>query len=110
MLSEGTGITIGLAALISGAIAVLWWRMETRINEGHKSIKDHIAKEVSKREVLAGELSDHRLHVERYFVSSQTLEKTESRLINAIDKLSARLETLISRIERWGSDSSGGQS
>jgi len=88
MIGDESTITIGLAVMIASGIAALWWRIEVKISA-----------ERDQRNIVARELNDYRLHVERHFVSAATLEKTEKRLILAFDHLSNRVETLISRME-----------
>jgi hypothetical protein len=93
MIGEDSGITFGLAFIIFGGLVALWWRIESRINA-----------ERDERIKLEKEFSDYRLTVQRDFVSIGVLEKTEERLIVAMDKLSARVETLISRMEGLGQE------
>lgn len=106
MIGEGTPVTIGLVVILVGALAALWVYFDRRMKEAEAKA-DAIAAEASARraeihralDTLERDLADYKLHVERYFVPMATMEKTEERLINSIDKLSARVETLISRME-----------
>jgi hypothetical protein len=91
MLSEGSPISIGLVIAIVGAIFVLYFRIETKFTE----VKE-------RADSAAKDLGEYKLHVERHFVTGPTLEKTEERLILAVDKLTARIETLVGRIETLG--------
>ncbi len=88
MLAEGSGITIGLAAIILGAVATAWWKLDSRFDD-----------EASARHTLANDLANYKLFVAQNHVTSVALRETEERLINALDKLSARFETMIARIE-----------
>lgn len=91
MLSEGSPISIGLVIVIVGAIFVLYFRIEAKFGEAKEKV-----------DLTAKDLGEYKLHVERHFVTGPTLEKTEERLILAVDKLTARIETLVGRIETLG--------
>jgi hypothetical protein len=91
MISEASPISIGLVVVIIGALFVLYFRIEAKFGE---------AKE--RADLAAKDLGDYKLHVERHFVTGPALEKTEERLILAVDKLTARIETLVGRIENLG--------
>jgi hypothetical protein len=91
MISEASPVSIGLVVIIVGALFVLYFRIEAKFGE---------AKE--KADQTAKDLGEYKLHVERHFVTGPTLEKTEERLILAVDKLTARIETLVGRIETLG--------
>lgn len=88
MIGEDSGITIGLVITITFALAGLWWRLEAKF----AAIEQNRLK-------LEREFTSYQIHAERYFVSTSLLEKTENRLVNAVDRLTARVETLISRME-----------
>jgi hypothetical protein len=91
MIGEGTPISIGLTAIIIGALFVLYFRIEAKFSDAAEKAAQN-----------AKDLSDYKLHVERHFVTGPALEKTEERLILAVDKLTARIETLVGRIETLG--------
>lgn len=93
MIGEGTGVTLGLLATIAGVAITLWVRIDAKFSEAAES-----------RKKIADDLADYKLDAERRFASSTMLEKTENRLIVAVEKLSARVETLISRMESLGQE------
>ena len=86
---DATLITL-LCTVVGGALG-LWWRIEARIGV-----------ERSERKRLEDKLNDFELEVAKSFVSHSTLEKAEDRLAITMDKLSARIETAISRLENIG--------
>jgi plasmid maintenance system antidote protein VapI len=88
-MGETSTITIGLALAIGGGIGALWWKMQTGFDE-----------ERDARSKLERELSDYKLYVSNNHVSTAALRDTENRLINALEKLAARMETLVSRVEK----------
>lgn len=93
LIGADSGITLWMVFAIVGAISGLWWRLEAKF----KAIEEN-------RLQLEREFSAYKLHVERTFASSTALEKTESRLIVALNGLSVRVETLISRMEGFRID------
>ena len=92
-IGADSGITLWVVFATFGAVASLWWRLEAKF----KSIEDN-------RATLVRELAEYKLHVERTFASSSALDKAENRLIIAINGLSVRVETLISRMEGFRLD------
>jgi chromosome segregation ATPase len=53
---------------------------------------------------IAGKLADFKLEAVRTFATAGAIEKSEERLATSLDKVTARLETLASRIEAWGTE------
>lgn len=45
------------------------------------------------------DLAAYKLHVAQHHVTNAALRETEERLINALEKMSARVETMAARIE-----------
>ncbi len=93
MLGDGSGITIGLAALIVGAIATAWWRLDMRFDE-----------ESDARNKLAMDLANYKTFVAQNHVTSQALRETEDRLIAGFDKVASRLETIVARLDKLALD------
>jgi hypothetical protein len=91
MVGADTGISIWLVLALAGSITGLWWRLEAKFSAIEKE-----------RLKLERDFADYKLAAERHFVSAVTLEKTENRLINAVDRLTARVEMLITRMEGVG--------
>ena len=89
MIGEGSPITIGLVLAIVAGILGLWWRIEGRLNE-----------ERSRAEMIAKELSDYKFYVANNHVTVSALRDMEMRLLSTLEKLAARMETVVSRIEK----------
>lgn len=88
MITETTGISIAVVALGLGGFWTLWTRFAAVI-----------ATERAAREQLAAELAAFKLEATRSFATPGAIEKSEERLTIAIDRMTARLETVIGRIE-----------
>ena len=93
MLGENSGITIGFAALILGAVAAAWWRLDSRFDE-----------EADARNKLALDLANYKTFVAQNHVTSQALRETEDRLIAGFDKVTSRLETIVARLDKLALD------
>jgi hypothetical protein len=87
-ISDSTPISLAAIAIVA---AGLWWVWTY--------FAALIAGERGAREQLANELAAFKLEATRTFATPGAIEKSEERLAIAIDRLTARLETVIGRIE-----------
>src|SRR5579871_694795 len=87
----------GLALAFMAALLGLLWYLTQQLDQERQW------REAADREI-DGKLTDFRLEAARTFATSGAIEKSEERLANALDKVTARLETLASRIETWGTE------
>jgi hypothetical protein len=88
MLGETSPITIGLVVGLGGALAALWFRIEGMF-----------AAEQEARIAIERDLAAYKLAAVDKFATAGAIEKSEERLAIALDKVTARLETVIGRIE-----------
>ncbi len=82
-----TGEIVLLFLALIGAIGGLWWRIEARLTVQDKA-----------REYLSKELNDYKLYVAQNHVSAAALLLTESRLMQAIQKLEAHLDDAVRQL------------
>jgi hypothetical protein len=88
MIDGSTGVSIAaIAVVLAGAWAV-WMRVGALL-----------AGERMAREKLADALAAFKLEATRTFATAGAIEKSEERLALALDRLTARLEMVIGRIE-----------
>lgn len=88
MIDGSTGVSVAAVAVgLAGAWAV-WMRAGA-----------FLAHERMARERLADALAAFKLEAIRTFATAGAIEKSEERLALALDRLTARLETVIGRIE-----------
>ncbi len=104
MLAEGSGITVGLAALILGALATAWWRVEGRFNDERVARENLAFGDQAGRMLIQRELNDYKLYVAQNHVTSQALRETEVRLIASFDKVATRLESIVARLDKLALD------
>ena len=88
MITETTGISVAVIALGLGGFWTLWTRLAAVV-----------ATERAAREQVAAELAAFKLEATRSFATPGAIEKSEERLTIAIDRMTARLEMVIGRIE-----------
>jgi hypothetical protein len=87
-ITDSTPISLAAVAIVAAGLWVLWTYFSTQITG-----------ERSARELLGNELAALKLEATRTFATAGAIEKSEERLAIAIDRLTARLETVIGRIE-----------
>jgi len=87
-ITDLTPISLAVCAALIAGLWVMW-----------TYFSGEIAKERSAREELATDVAAFKLEATRTFATSGAIEKSEERLAIAIDRLTARLETVIGRIE-----------
>ncbi len=104
MLAEGSGITIGLAALILGALAAAWWRVEGRFDDERQARESLALNDQTGRMLIQRELQDYKLFVAQNHVTSQALRETEDRLISSFEKVTSRLESIVARLDKLALD------
>jgi hypothetical protein len=88
MIDGSTGISIAAIAIVLAGAWAVWMR-----------IGSLLANERMAREKLADALAAFKLEATRTFATAGAIEKSEERLAFALDRLTARLETVIGRIE-----------
>ena len=88
MLSETSAVSIGLAVTLAGGVAVLWWRVEAMI-----------AAERRERQSLGERFATYQLEALKTFATATAIEKSEERLVAALDGVTKRLDAAITRIE-----------
>lgn len=106
MLDESTGVSLGLvvafiAALlpVGAGFVAIWFRIDHRFAQQSKSREDALRTEREAREKLDDKLDDLRDRMNREFVSHLTLQRTEDRLILAIEKLDSRLAEVVTKVD-----------
>ncbi len=104
MLAEGSGITIGLAALLLSALAVAWWRIEGRFSDERTAREALAYNDQNGRSIIQRELADYKLYVAQTHVTSQALRETEDRLIASFEKVTSRLESIVARLDKLSLD------
>jgi len=87
-ITDSTPISLAAVAIVAAGLWVLWTYFSTQLTA-----------ERSARELLGNELAAFKLEATRTFATAGAIEKSEERLAIAIDRLTARLETVIGRIE-----------
>jgi hypothetical protein len=96
----GAGNWIALASLglafIVALLGLLWYL--TQQIDGERRWREEADR------VIDGKITDFRLEAVRTFATAGAIEKSEERLATALDKVTARLEMLASRIETWGTE------
>ena len=97
VIGEGSGLTVALVVVLIGGILTFWWRIEGRFTEEREA-----------RAALARELSDYKLYSAQTHVSAAALRETEDRLIAAFDKLTARMEAIVGRLDKMSLDMATG--
>lgn len=81
------GWIMAIAAVIGICGALYAW-FEKRLGD-----------EADARLAIERDLAAYKLHVAQHHVTNAALRETEERLINALEKMSARVETMAARIE-----------
>jgi hypothetical protein len=84
-------LAVAVLAFVAALLSLLWY-LTGQIDQ------ERVWREEADRETR-GELTDFKLESVRTFATAGAIEKSEERLAIALDKLSARLETVIGRIE-----------
>jgi len=87
-VTDLTPISLAVVAVLIAGVWVMWTYFSGLIGS-----------ERFAREALAAELAAFKLEATRTFATPGAIEKSEERLAIAIDRLTARLETVIGRIE-----------
>jgi len=82
-----TNEIVTLFVLVIGAIATFWWRVEARLSDQDVA-----------RALLQRELADYKLFVAQNHVSASALKDAETRLLTAIEKLTATVDKLAERV------------
>jgi len=106
MLDESTGVSLGLIVTLAAALipvgagfVALWFRIDNRFAQQSASREDALKAEREAREKLDDKLDDLRDRMNREFVSHLTLQRTEDRLILAIEKLDTRLAEVVTKVD-----------
>ena len=105
VMDAGNWIALAVAALafFASILGLLLY-----ITQQDDEIRARIDQERRWREeadqVVSARLTDFRLEAVRTFATAGAIEKIEERLATALDKVTARLETVISRIETLGAE------
>jgi hypothetical protein len=108
MLAEGSGITVGLAALILGALAAVWWRIEGKFDAEQSARESLALNDQNGRMLIQRELQDYKLYVAQNHVTAQALRETEDRLIASFEKVTSRLESIVARLDKLALDMARG--
>lgn len=106
MLDGATSVSLDLlmavvAVLIpvGAGFVALWFRIDNRFAQQREEREALFAEERAERKVLDDKLDDLRDRVNREFVSHGTLQRTEDRLIVAIERLDNRLAEVVGRVD-----------
>jgi hypothetical protein len=83
-----TGDLVWLVLGVLGAVGGLWWRIEARLSAQDRE-----------RDKLKQELAEYKLYVAQNHVSAAVLKDTETRLINAIEKLTTKMEAIVEKFD-----------
>jgi hypothetical protein len=81
--------------LVTMTAGVVLWVMKL-VGTEREARERGIADECAKREKLAKEFSDYREKVAREFVTRDTLERMEERVLKSIDRIGDRLDRVLS--------------
>lgn len=87
-ITDTTPISLAAVAIVAAGLWALWTYLSAQMST------ERLA-----RERLDQELAAFKLEATRTFATAGAIEKSEERLAIAIDRLTARLETVIGRIE-----------
>ncbi len=77
-----------------GAVAAVWFRIEARIRISEAQLETRIAANAAAIKANSKEVSDLRIEVMREYASVKHLDKVESRLINALDRLTGEVKQM----------------
>lgn len=116
-MGEDSTITIGLALAVAGGLGGLLYYIqeqlgkvgaridgvcadaEEKFDEARRDRERAALNDQNGRTLLQRELADYKLYVAQTHVTGEALRQTEGRLIDALDKVATRLETVVARIE-----------
>lgn len=76
------------------ALAGLWFRIENRIKIAEKRAEDALHLAETRLDTLTRDLTEHKLEVVRNYASVDHLKEVETRLADAINRLSSQLEKM----------------
>lgn len=99
VLGQETGVSIWVILGGAGLLLALWGRVEARFAKSDAAtakISDETTETATK---LATELSEYKLFVARNHITAPQLRETEERLIIAMDKIAARMEQMVARLD-----------
>lgn len=106
MLDGATGISLNLLFAILGvlipvglAFGGLWLRIDNRFAKQRDEREELFERERRERHELDDKLDDLRDQMNREFVPHGTLQRTEDRLIAAIEKLDNRLAEVVGKVD-----------
>ena len=83
-----TGEVVLLFLAVIGAVAGLWWRIESRFTSADEE-----------RGKLQRELAEYKLYVAQNHVSAVALREAEQRLSLVMEKLATRLDAIVNRLD-----------
>ena len=98
MMDAGNWIAlVGVVLAFFVALMGLLWYLTQQIDQEQRWREDA-------DRMLEGKFTDFRLEAVKTFATATAIEKSEERLAAALEKLTVRLEVVISRIETLGTE------
>lgn len=83
---------IGAFALIMGAIAGLWWRIETRIASGASSANAAASLASAQGLLAQQQLADFKVLVAENYIRRHDLREMRDEIIDRLDRMEGRLD------------------
>jgi hypothetical protein len=91
-MNEALTLTsIGQLFVIIGALAGLWWRVETRISQGSIDAMKRANEAIEKVDLAQIQISDFRLEVAENYAKNGYLKDVETRIIQRFDAIVSEL-------------------
>lgn len=90
-------VIVGLT-VIFGALAGVWWRVDSRIKESANDTMDRADRAFEKAEKAQIDLSTYKLDVAEKYATAVSMKEVEERLVTAIDNLTKAMNEMLSRI------------
>jgi hypothetical protein len=88
-----------LVAVVSGVLGV-WWRIEGRIRAAETASAIKAESAFAAVQLVAGNLSEHKLHVAETYVTKSGLRETTEQIMGAIADIKSSVNGLSTRLDR----------
>lgn len=106
MLDGSTSVSLDLLMAVAGVLipvaagfVAIWFRIDNRFAQQRAEREELFERERKERHELDDKLDDLRDQMNREFVPHGTLQRTEDRLIAAIEKLDNRLAEVVGKVD-----------
>lgn len=90
-----TAELVTLFITVFGALAGVWWRVESKINIARKEAIDVANSAARRADEAAKGLADHKLFAAENFVTKAGMTEAVNRINEAINRLTDRIDVLI---------------